>query len=220
MGLQDYLFGGTHKAQNTQLSLQTGGQEQALMQLLQGLMGQGGGMGGPMGAGMGRMQNLLMGGPEAYKEFEGPAMQQFNQQIMPEIAERFAGMGAGSQGSSAFGQQMGGAASGLAQQLAAMRAQLQEGQMGRLQQMLQLGLGTKGFENMYTPEKKDYGFVGMALPALAQGAGMAMGAGLPSAIGKLPGAIGGLWNSMTRSGGSGLNPGEMFSPRYGYQSGG
>ena len=60
---------------------------------------------------------------EAYKQFSDPYMQQFNEQILPGIAERFAGAGALS--SSGFGQSLGGAASGLQSQLAQLFSSLQ-----------------------------------------------------------------------------------------------
>lgn len=54
--------------------------------------------------------------------FEQPLMQQFNEQIVPGIAERFGGMGAGS--SSALNQSIAQAGSTLSQQIAALRGGL------------------------------------------------------------------------------------------------
>lgn len=59
---------------------------------------------------------------EAFQQFADPYMSQFEEQILPQIAERFAGMGALS--SSGFGQALGGAASGLQSQLAQLFSSL------------------------------------------------------------------------------------------------
>ena len=52
------------------------------------------------------------------------AQAQFQQQTIPSIAERFTAAGAGSQGSSAFAQQLGGAGTDLQRNLAALRSQV------------------------------------------------------------------------------------------------
>src|ERR1051326_5222633 len=51
--------------------------------------------------------NLLGGNGDAFNNFSSPFINQFNEQILPQIAERFAGAGALS--SSGFGQALGGA---------------------------------------------------------------------------------------------------------------
>jgi hypothetical protein len=70
---------------------------------------------------------------QAYQNFSAPAMTDFQQQIVPGIAERFGGEGALS--SSGFNQTMGAAGSDLAQRLAALRSGLQM-QGASLQQQL------------------------------------------------------------------------------------
>jgi len=50
------------------------------------------------------------------------AQARFQQQTIPSIAERFTALGAGSQGSSAFAQQLGGAGADLQRELAALRS--------------------------------------------------------------------------------------------------
>ena len=57
-------------------------------------------------------------------QFEAPLMRQFNEQVVPGLAERFTKAGAGAQQSSAFGQQMGAAGSGLMESLGALRGKL------------------------------------------------------------------------------------------------
>lgn len=70
-------------------------------------------------AGQKHLQGILSGDTAA---FEAPLMRQFQEQIIPGIAEQFAGLGGLS--SSAFGQQLGSAAAGLTENLGALRGQL------------------------------------------------------------------------------------------------
>ncbi len=60
---------------------------------------------------------------EEFGKFSEPYLQKFNEQMLPNIAERFAGNGALS--SSAFGQALGGASAGLQSDLARMFTDLQ-----------------------------------------------------------------------------------------------
>lgn len=69
-------------------------------------------------------KGLMDPSSEAYEKFKAPMMTEFQQQIIPGISERFAGMGA--QSSSAFGQQLGAAGAGLEERLAALRTGLQQ----------------------------------------------------------------------------------------------
>jgi hypothetical protein len=77
--------------------------------------------------------SLLQGGQQGFNQFAQPYNQQFEQQILPQIAERFAGVGALS--SSGFGQAVGGAASDFQSKLAQLFTQLQ-GQAAQRQQSL------------------------------------------------------------------------------------
>lgn len=73
------------------------------------------------------LQQLLSGGDEAFQRFEEPYMRNFNENISPDIANRFAGMGTGNSGlsSSGFQQTLAQAGKGLQGDLAAMRSGLQ-----------------------------------------------------------------------------------------------
>lgn len=159
MALSDFLFGTPGKIQP--LPSMTGEQQQLLAQLL-------GGLGGPLGAGLGNLQTLLGGGQGAFEAFEKPALRQFQEEIVPQIAERFSSLGAGAQGSSAFGQQLGSAAAGLTERLAAQRAGLQSQALQQLSQLLGLGIGTQPFQYATIPGQegglsKLFGGVGSAL---------------------------------------------------------
>lgn len=71
--------------------------------------------------------DMLSNNPEAFAKFEAPAIRQFNEQIVPNIAERFSGLGAGAQGSSAFPAALSQAGAQLSENLAAMRENLKAG---------------------------------------------------------------------------------------------
>lgn len=87
------------------------------------------------------LQSLLSPGSEAEQAFAAPAFREFNEKIIPSIAERFTrDFGEGSGRSSAFGQQLGQAGAGLAENLAALRAQLAFQGIGGLQNLLGTGL--------------------------------------------------------------------------------
>lgn len=96
------------------------------------------------------LESLLSPGSQAEEAFASPAFRQFNEQILPSIAERFTGQfGEGSQRSSAFGQQLGQAGAGLAERLAALRASLAGEGISGLRNLLGAGLGQQ-FQNVTT----------------------------------------------------------------------
>ena len=127
------------------------------------------------------IQNLLSGNPEAYAAFEAPLMRQFQEQTMPGIAERFAGMGtgAGAGGSSALYNSLGRAGADFSTNIANLRGNMQ---MQALPQALQYaqqpysnamsGFGVQSFQNtMDQPQPGlDY-YTGQMLPSALQ-AGM------------------------------------------------
>lgn len=167
MGIFDMLFG--KKEQMQQTPTMNPQQQQLLQQLLSGLSGGGFG-GGAMGTGMQNLSDILSGSPEAFEKFEAPYKTQFEQSTVPKLAEMFSGMGSGAQGSSAFGQQLGAAGSGLSEQLASLRGGLQQNAMSQLQGMMGQGMGARTFENVYRPGNS--GFMGGMGQGLSQGLGM------------------------------------------------
>jgi len=78
-------------------------------------------------------QDLMNPSGQAYQNFAAPAMTEFNQEIMPGIAEQFAGVGGLS--SSGFQQSATGAGASLAERLAALRSGLQMQGAGMLSQL-------------------------------------------------------------------------------------
>ena len=141
----------------TKLPTMTGEQNQGLSQLMQML--------GPQGmAGQGNMQGneymqgMLDPSSEAYKKFEQPYMDQFNQETVPGLAERFAGMGGGMGGgmsSSGFGQALSSAGGNLQSQLAGLKTGMQGQAANSLMQQFQSlfgqGLGAQSFGYAHRP---------------------------------------------------------------------
>lgn len=119
-------------------------------------------------------QRLLGQGPEAFNQFASPYLQQFEEQILPQIAERFAGGGALS--SSGFGQALGGASAGLQSQLAQLFSDLQNQaanrQSGQFQNISQLGLNYSPYD--YVKQQGSQGFLGNFVGGLGQGAGSSL----------------------------------------------
>lgn len=143
--------------------------------------------------------SLLEPGNDAYNNFAAPYLNQFNEQTLPGIAERFAGAGALS--SSGFGQALGGATAGLQAQLAQLFAQLQSqaagAQTNQYNQLTQQGLGHQQFA--YQQQPGSAGFLGPFLNAVGTAAagpvGNAMGEGITGGI-----------KSLYKPGGGGISP--------------
>jgi len=93
---------------------------QGLDVLRQGMQAQGPGQAEQ--SGLNYLQSVMSQDPEMMKQFEAPYMRQFNEEIVPQTAERFAGMGG--MNSSGFQQTMGQAGSSLMERLAALRGGL------------------------------------------------------------------------------------------------
>lgn len=165
----DWLTGSSGGFQ--QLDLMNPQQQQLQQQLI-------GGLGGAQGAGLQHLMALLSGDPQAFAGFEQPYKTQFEQETVPGLAERFAGMGSfgGSEGS---GQNLAMAQAGrqLSENLAALRGQLQNQALGQLQGFMGAAY-QPSFENVY--EQAAPGLLQYA----AQGAGSAVGAAAGGYLGK------------------------------------
>lgn len=118
-----------------------------------------------------------------FKNFEAPAMRQFEEEIVPGVANRFASQGSGgSLGSTGFRNQMARESGNLATNLAAMRGGMQQNAIPQMfasanmpfQNMMQLyntGLGHPT-ENVYQPASNPWGAVaGAGLQGYMQGYG-------------------------------------------------
>lgn len=196
------LFGQKEKVQ--QLSPLTGEQQQLFSQLMQAMQGKG--AGGAFGDVADYYRGLVGGDSETQQQMEAPLMRQFQEDIMPGIAEQFAGMGAGGLSSSGFEQQASRAATDLGERLGSIRAQLrQQGAQG-LSGLAQGGLSPVQ-ETVVRPA------TGGLLGGLAQGAGaglgMAAGYGLPDAFSAMKKRFSG------GGAGAGVTPGESPASKFG-----
>jgi hypothetical protein len=128
-GILDMIFGAKDQLRN--VPVLTKEQQSTLSQIL-GQLGQMQGPTGAYGMAQNRLADLLSGGSDVYNAFAAPYMRQFQEQTIPGLAERFAGVGGrgGALSSSGFGQGLGAAGAGLQESLASMGAGLQQNTCG------------------------------------------------------------------------------------------
>lgn len=179
MGFNDFMLGNDDKfSQKSTLNKGQQGFQNDLFSQLKQMMGQGGGFNNAMGW----MQDFMNPDSQQYQNFSQPYMRQFNEQTVPGLAERFAGMGAqgGGLSSSGFGQSLSGAAGGLQENLASMRSSLLQNTirdyLNQFNQMAGQGLNRNSVENFYQPGSQ--GLVGNTFGAFAKGAGQSAGGGM------------------------------------------
>jgi hypothetical protein len=173
-------------------STYTPGQQSFLENLLKDLQGMGNNGGRDISQNQGYQQgqeylNSLFNDPEFFNKFEAPIKRQFNEEVIPDLANRFAGMGSGgSTNSSAFRNQLAREGSNLSTNLAALRGGMQQQGVGQ-----QLGYAQQPFQNYMqmlqsalTPTQNVYqppsaGFWGpiaaQGIGAISQGYGQQMG---------------------------------------------
>ena len=111
-------------------------EQQQLFQRIMQMTGEGSDLDQGYGDSISQLQEYLDPSSAAYQRFAAPYMQQFEQETIPGIAERFAGQGAmgGALSSSGFGQALSSAGSNLQTQLAGMKTDLQRQAMNDLMQ--------------------------------------------------------------------------------------
>lgn len=165
--LNEFLFGKSPKLK--QKSALTAGQENLFNQVTGQL-----GSSNLYGSGLGLLRSLLEGqaGEDQYNAFAAPYMQQFEQEILPMIGERFAGLGAnsGALSSSGFAQALGGAGAGLQSQLGQLREGLRNQALQSVFNQYGNALGQRTFG--FTEKPGSSGFVPSALGGFAQGGGL------------------------------------------------
>lgn len=149
-------------------------EQQQLLSQMMNMLGAGGSLGQGYGQSVDYLKQLMDPNSQAVQQFTQPYMDQFNQQTVPQLAERFAGAGGGMGGglsSSGFGQSLSVAGGALQNQLASLKAGL--GQQAAGQLMNQYGnmtgqaLGAQPFGYQYNPGSQ--GFLGNMLKMYMQG---------------------------------------------------
>lgn len=168
--ISDFIFGTSDELK--QVPSMTPEQEQLLNQFVQMLQG-----GGQLGEGyeqaLSQLKQLMDPSSSASQQLTQPYLQQFQQETVPGLAERFAGMGAqgGALSSSGFGQALGSAGANLQSQLASLKSQISQGAMkdilGQYQSSLGLGLGAKPFG--YEQQRGSQGFLSPFLSGAGAG---------------------------------------------------
>lgn len=162
--LWESIFGKPER--NYQQSLLGPEQQQNYQQLLSA--GRGPGAGGAFGDVADYYRGNLGNNPQDFDAFAAPEMRRFREQIVPDLAEQFAGMGSGGLSSSGFRNAAVNAGTDLSERLANLRAQIRQQSAQGLQGIGQLGLNQYN-ENIHRPQT--FGLLGN----LAEGAGKALG---------------------------------------------
>lgn len=126
-GLAGLLGGGDDKL--SKIDAMSKEQKALLSQMMQ-MLGPQGGLGQGMQSGIDLQRQLMDPNSEAVRQFSDPYMREFEQSVVPGLAERFAGMGGGMGGglsSSGFGQSLSSAGGNLQAQLAQLKGTLGQG---------------------------------------------------------------------------------------------
>lgn len=177
-------FGGQGEKQGSTYSK---GQRSFIDQTLEDLKGMRGSQDITQNKGYQQGQEWLMSmfnDPEFFKNFEAPLQRQFQEQTVPDLANRFASQGSGgAMGSTGFRNQLAREGSNLHTNIAALRGQMQQGAIPQLMNYAQqpfqnymslAGLGTTPYNNTYQGASPN-GFGAFAGP-LAGGASQYWGA--------------------------------------------
>jgi hypothetical protein len=141
-------------------------------------------------SGQNYINQLLSGDPAASRAFEDPYRQEFEGQVIPGIANRFAGQGSGNQSSSAFRNALAGAGSNYVTGLAAIREGLKMQALPQalsyaqapgeeLARLSQIGLS----QSPYQHRQGSTGFLSPILGAVAGGVSGPIGASIGNGLG-------------------------------------
>lgn len=121
------------------------------------------------------LEQYLDPNSEIYRNFETPYIREFEDQIIPQLAERFAGgnaMGGGLM-TSGFGQSLSAAGANLQAQLAQMKDQFRHQSISDLinqyNNLSNRSLNTREFENQYNPGSEGWGVPLLKAGAIAAG---------------------------------------------------
>ena len=153
-------------------------------QLLAASLGRG--AGGSFGTAADYYRDLLSDDSETFNQMISTEMRRYYEQIIPDLAEQFAGMGSGNLASSGFRNAAVGAGTDLSERLGAIRAALRQQGAAGLTGLGQFGLGN--FTQDVVTQPGSQGFLSSFAPALGSGLGMAIGGPIGGAIGGAAGS--------------------------------
>lgn len=141
-------------------------EQQSLLAQMMQMLGPNGQLGQGMQGGIDLQKQLMDPNSEAVRQFSDPYMREFEQQTVPGLAERFAGMGGGMGGglsSSGFGQALSSAGGNLQAQLAQLKAGLGQNAaqslMNQYGQMAGMGLNAQPFGYQRPQQGMTQGFL-------------------------------------------------------------
>lgn len=151
---------------------------------------QGAAQGKPMGGAYGQAYDYYSGNlsnnPQDFDAFAAPELRRYNEQTIPDLAEQFAGMGAGGLQSSGFRNAAVSAGTDLNERLGAIRANLRS---QSAQGLMNIGQQSLQDYSTYSPAQPGFlDYAAQAAPAIIGGvlggpAGAAVGAGIGGAFG-------------------------------------
>lgn len=163
--------------QNYQQSLLTKQQQPILTNVINAAKNQG--AGGAFGTSADYYRDLLSNDSQTNAMMAAPELRRFNEEIVPDLSEQFAGMGSGALSSSGFRNAAVNAGTDLSERLGAIRAQLRSQGAAGLAGIGQQALGQYQ-ENIHRPATPGL------LQGFAQGAGQAVGSYLGGKFGGTP----------------------------------
>ncbi len=164
-------------------STYTGGQQSAIDDILQKIKSMNGGQGtdvtqSPLYQQGNEYLMSMFSDPEFFKNIEAPMQRQFEENTIPDLANRFASMGSGgAMGSTGFRNQLAREGSNLNTNMAAMREQMKMGAVPQMMQsanqpfnnMMQMYQTALGHPTQNTYQPASGGFWGPIAGAAAQG---------------------------------------------------
>jgi hypothetical protein len=160
------------------------------------------GAGGAFGDAADYYRDLLSNDSQTAQMLEAPELRRFNEQIIPDIGEQFAGMGAGGLSSSGFRNSAINAGTDLSERLGAIRANLRNQGAQGLQNIGQTGLNNYSKDVVTQPGTE--GLLSQAAPLIGTAIGSFAGP-----FGSAAGAAAGNWLKNSWGGG---NVGQNSSP--------
>jgi hypothetical protein len=159
------------------------------------------GAGGAFGTAADYYRNLMSDNPADFDSFAAPEQRRFNEQIIPDLAEQFAGMGSGALSSSGFRNAAVNAGTDLSERLGAIRANLRQAGAQGLSNIGQAGLQNFSQDVMTQP-----GTQGVLSPALG-----ALGTAFLGPAGGAVGSLAGNWLSNSIKGSTSPYGGNLSS---------